>query len=255
MNDWHATDPKHLPRVGEVHIWRIMLEAAPTHIEQARQQLSPDECERADRFVFTIDRERFILGRAWLRNVLAGYLHCRPQALQFAYNRYGKPALNQTQSTHLHFNLSHSRDRALLAIASDIRVGIDIEAIREIADKELVTELFSAREQSLWYSLPASEKQAAFFAGWTRKEAWVKAHGAGLTFPLVEVEAGIDRVAPTHLVDPNGVNWEIHPLALGAGYAAAVAVETRDAQLQYFEGTPDKNSIFWEMAERRRDTE
>lgn len=144
--------------------------------------LSPDERDRAGRFLRPIHRDRYAAGRAWLRRVLAGYLGRSPSEIAFAYGQHEKPALAGGPGW-LDFNLAHSEEHALLAVSPGFPVGVDIEVLRPV-DEKLPQRFFAPGEVAALAALPAAARQAAFFRCWTRKEAYLKALGSGLATPL-----------------------------------------------------------------------
>ena len=162
--------------------------------------LSPDERERADRFVFARDRDRFVAGRAFLRLLLAQYLGCEPRALRFRYGPNGKPALADERSD-LHFNLAHSGALAVCALARGSELGVDLERLRPIRDAEgVVRSAFSPREVARLESLPETARLRAFYEGWTRKEAFLKALGHGLARPLDSFDVTLGPGEPPRLL-------------------------------------------------------
>jgi 4'-phosphopantetheinyl transferase len=233
-----AAEP-HSLSPGIVDIWHISIEPTPDKIAEARTLLSPDELERAARFHFDVHRNRYIAGRAALRSILAHYLGIPPQALAFIYGDKGKPALAaQVNSRRLEFNLSHSHERALLGITAGSIIGVDIERINpEFGTDEIATHFFSAFEVDTLLAVPKPERGTTFFNCWTRKEAYIKAVGEGLSLPLDSfdvafgpgVEAALLRVdaapdAPSH--------WRMYDIHAPEGYAAAIAVEGTEHKLR-----------------------
>ena len=171
----------------DVWIWPLSLEAhATAHLAAL---LSVEERERAARFLAATDGAEYIAGRGRMREILATYAALPPQALQFAYGAAGKPVL-VGDGVKPQFNLSHSAGWAALAVTARHPIGIDIEAVRPIKE-EIAERFFSAGEALAIYELPGSEQTAAFFRCWTRKEAFVKAVGDGLSYPLAAFEVSI----------------------------------------------------------------
>jgi 4'-phosphopantetheinyl transferase len=208
----------------DIHVWFAPLDGCPDRSEL----LSPDERERADRFAMPHVRDRFVAARGFLRSTLAECLRCDPASLCFGYGHHGKPFLIDTD---LRFNLSHSGGWAALAAAPGREVGIDIEQIRpDRAIEDLARRFFSAREWAALRALPDAERCDAFFRCWTRKEAFIKLIGDGLSFPLDEFEVTLRPNEPPALLSVRGdknaaARWAMHEIAAPSGFAAAIVVE------------------------------
>ena len=197
-----------------------------------RELLSSDELDRASRFHFERDRQSYSVTRGVLRALLASSLEVRPQELTFQYSDKGKPRLASPYSRSLAFNISHSGDFALLGFAGTGNIGVDIEKIRDDFDSAAIARrFFSAREQHQLSSLPAEQQHPAFFRCWTRKEAFIKALGEGLSHPLTQFDVSLDRSGPISLTtrpDPTEADrWWLQSVEVGGEYAAAFAVSSR----------------------------
>jgi 4'-phosphopantetheinyl transferase len=197
-------------------------------MERLERVLSEDERERAARFHFRKDFERYVTARAHLRLQLASYLDCDPGSLSFQYTEFGKPFL---PGSSLRFNLSHSGDWILYAFTEAADVGIDIEQIKSMADtlRNIAQQNFSLAEFSAWEALPEEDKVGGFYRCWTRKEAFVKAMGEGLSCPLdsFEVEFGPGKPAQLNKAPPQAgpvAQWFMADLPGFDGYAAALAI-------------------------------
>jgi 4'-phosphopantetheinyl transferase len=214
----------------DVRIWLVDLDADDS--EASGALLSPDETTRAARFVFDHHRRRFVAGRAELRRILAGALETTPTALSFTYNANGKPELNHAEPLPVRFNVSHSDRFALVAIATAGAIGVDIEKTRPIADVlSLARTAFSSNELEALAALPPDAREDAFFAGWTRKEAYIKARGDGLRL-LGDFDVALAPGDPVRLKRVKGdaeepARWTLLSLAPVPGYAAALCVERR----------------------------
>jgi 4'-phosphopantetheinyl transferase len=211
-----------------VHVWRIALNPDDEVVVRLDATLSSDEVERADRFRGPMLRRRFVVGRAALRSVLAGYLEAEPERITFAYGARGKPRLAGV-GEWLEFNLSHTEDLALCAITRGKAVGIDIERLRPMDDAgQIMSRYFTPREQAEFFNYPQQERPAAFFRAWTRKEALLKATGDGLaaladTYEVALAEVGPERMSLSD--DTEAVPcWTLHDLDVGPEYLAALAV-------------------------------
>lgn len=221
----------------EVHVWRVSLKDLPG--EPFHTILVDDELERARRFYFEKDRRRWIKAHVVLRLLLGKYLAVHPRELRFTTNTYGKPALEYPPTgTRFHFNLSHSGELALYAFAYDRHVGVDVEFMRAgIEYHELATHSFSGPECTALRALPASLQEEAFFLCWSRKEAYIKARGMGLSLPLEQFDVSLRPGEPAALLasreDPQATRrWSMRALEPGDRYAGALVVEGFDWQLQ-----------------------
>ena len=227
---WQPSSRQAPPAAGEIHVWRIDLAAGSGLPADPAVLLSPDERERAARLLCEHKRTRFIAGRSALRSLLGQYLDKAPQTLVFRYGPHGKPALvTGASETILTFNFSHSEDLALLAVATDREVGIDIEyRHRDISVAPFARHILSENEAAALQRLPEEQHQQALLVAWTRKEAYVKALGEGLARSLKSFSAGIadnDEIAVLRLEDADGEprSWRFIPLAVHPDYLACLA--------------------------------
>jgi 4'-phosphopantetheinyl transferase len=223
-----ATVPELL--AGEAHVWQASLDRPRGELARLASTLSADELERADRFATCELRDRFVAGRGILRELLARYVRLPADSLRFEYGLAGKPELAWPEHG-LRFNLSHSRGVAAYAVTGGARVGVDVEETRNVKDLDGVASLcFSARERATLRRLPARAREPAFFACWTRKEAYLKALGDGLTVPLEDFDVAFapgEAAALLHVAGDAGApaRWSLVDLDAGAGFAGALAVE------------------------------
>jgi 4'-phosphopantetheinyl transferase len=216
-----------MPTAGQTTVWLADLDAADAG-QDATDLLSDDERARAGRFVFDLHRRRFIVCRAWLRVRLAERLGVAPRDLQFHYGPMGKPALAGAGT--LRFNVSHSDRHALLAIADGIELGIDIERVRPVTDMDALAErVFSEAERAALGRVPPERRVEAFFDGWTRKEAYIKARGEGIA-RLRAIEVALTPGEPPRLIrvdeqpeEPQ--RWVLEALSPVPGFAAALCME------------------------------
>lgn len=217
------------PAEGVIDVWSASLEPPPVLRARLREYLCPEERDRADRFVFPRDRERFVAGRAFLRLLLAQYLGTDEAAIEFRYGPYGKPAL-QHDEWGLRFNLAHAGRLAVCAVARGCDLGIDVEQVRPLADAEDVARnSFSPREYEALLAVPEGDRLRAFFDAWTRKEAFLKALGHGLARPLdsfdVSLAPGEEPRLLRTLGDPaEAERFSLHAFDPEEGYVAALAV-------------------------------
>ncbi len=213
--------------VDEVHVWRASLEWPAETVRGMRHVLAPDERRRADRFRFERDRSRYTVGRALLRGLLARYLKTAPEELQFQYGEFRKPALRSGPW----FNLSHSGPIALYAFSATGQIGIDVELDdANFARERLAERFFSPAEVSVLRSLPADVQPRAFLICWTRKEAFIKARGDGLSLALDSFDVTLAPDTPAALLRTawcrdEARRWRLEDLSdRQGGYVAAVAM-------------------------------
>jgi len=223
----------------DVHVWRASLYLAAGHIRDLQRTLAADERRRADRFYFQKDRDRFIAAHGVLRDVLSRYLNVEPSRLRFCYSPYGKPALTgEFGGERLRFNMTHSHGLALYALTRGREIGIDLEYVRaDFADEQIAERFFSPQEVAVFRALPADVQIAAFFNCWTRKEAYIKARGEGLSLPLDQFDVSLSPGEPAALMstsaDPQEASrWSLQELSPGPGYVAALAVEGHSWRLK-----------------------
>jgi len=239
---WQTTRSSISLSSGEVDVWAVGLECSEQCAATLGATLSPDERERADRFHFARDRRRFICGRGVLRHLLGAYLDVRPLDIAFSYGTYGKPALSGRGEGLLKFNVTHSHELALIAVG-DVEMGVDVEAIRPMPDADdVASRFFSARELAELQALPVTVRDAAFFACWTRKEAYLKALGSGLARPLDGFTVTLAPSTPIALVVHGDARetarWSIRELSPLIGYVAALVTEGRPRQVRCWQWSP-----------------
>jgi 4'-phosphopantetheinyl transferase len=213
-----------------VHVWAISLQVCGEMFRCLTAMLAAAERRRAELFHFDRDRNRFVVSRGTLRMILGRYLRAPPASIEFEQESHGKPLLaGHWAKIGLHFNLTHCEDLALLAIARDRTVGIDLERIRALnGAQEMAANFCSQRENAELQALPPAEREAAFFRLWTCKEAWLKAIGDGIGTSLQEVEVSLGREAARYMGLPHGMgttkDWNLFELNPAAGFIAALAV-------------------------------
>lgn len=230
---WQLPPPDLLLPDNEVHVWQASLDAPASEAQNLRRILVEDELRRADRFRFPKDRHHFTVAHSVLRMLLGRYLNKKPEQIRFEYNKYGKPALASTvEDDSLKFNLSHSGKRVLYAFVRYREVGVDVEWVHRRIDQaaQIAERYFSAQENSVFRTLPEYLKQEAFFNCWTRKEAYIKARGRGLSLPLDQFDVSCRPGEPAKLLntrdDPQEASrWTMKELMPGPDYIAALVVE------------------------------
>ncbi len=236
---WASPPPQLVLNHDDVHIWRIALDQPAARLPFYAQTLAPDEVKRAERFYFEHDRQHYTVGRGALRMILSRYTGIAPSRLEFSYSSYGKPALAEaTGGATLRFNLSHSAGLALCAVTRNREVGVDIEGMRTLTElKQISAHFFSTNENAVLHALPEAIQPEAFFTCWTRKEAYIKAIGEGLSMPLDSFDVSLVPGEPAALLAVRGMQeeaarWSLRELFPGPGYMAAIVVEGHDWQMQ-----------------------
>ena len=244
--------PDHLLlATDEVHVWRISLEQPAPRVTLLQRFLAGEEVERAEAFRFLRDREHFVVARALLRIILGRYLFREPRELRFRYGPRGKPHLmgeGGGSGVEVRFNLSHSYGLALLAVTRGAQIGVDIERIHpDLAYERIADRFFSSEEVASLRTLPQNDiRRKAFFACWTRKEAYLKAIGEGLSCPLDRFTVSLGPWKPVALLCVDGSHevasrWALYELNPGPYYAAALAVEARGRRIRCFHFVPRKS--------------
>jgi len=240
-----------MPRVDsdEVHVWRAALDLSIAHVESLEQTLAADERVRAERFHFQKDRTHFIVARGFLRAILGRYLNRDPRVLRFCYNLYGKPSLSQESGGDAtpSFNVTHAGGMVLYAVTRNRAIGIDLENIHVDVECESIAEhFFSPRERRMLRAIPSAMRLEAFFRCWTRKEAYIKARGMGVSLALDQFDVSVSPREPAALLETreegqDSSRWSLHDLPVGGGYVAALAVEG------------DPRLLFWEWSDAQRE--
>ena len=222
-----------------VHVWHLFADRIddPARLAPFEALLSPDERARQTRYARPRDRRQYLLARVLARTLLSHYLDVPPEALRFGATPYGKPVLlREGGGSDLHFNLTHSQGVIACAVSRSHEVGIDVEdAGRKLGFLDLAERYFAPPEAAGLRALAGDEQRAAFFAIWTLKEAFVKALGQGLTYPLDAFAFELDRgrlVAFRPLVPEVSPDWRFFQFRLGDRHQGAVAVHGGPAQFQ-----------------------
>jgi len=223
---------------NQVDIWRIKLDLQPATVNQLESTLSVSEALHAARFHFEKERIRYIVSHGCLRDILSQYLQSEPGKQRFEINDYGKPAV---QDHKLEFNLSHSGDFALIAVTQERKVGVDVERLRsDIEIESMARRFFSPNEVSKLIALPLELRVSGFFNCWTRKEAYIKAQGLGLSLPLDSFDVSLTPSEPVLLCATRpdlqeSTRWTLFALEVDLDYAAAVVVEGRDLKFRLWD--------------------
>jgi 4'-phosphopantetheinyl transferase len=233
MNRW-SRPPDPIPPLGEdVHVWAVALDDANFEAALWHDRLAPEEQARAARFKFDRDQRRFVVAHAALRDIIAGYLKMDAANLGFDEGANGKPKLAPPFDTSgVEFNLSHSHERALVAVNQRHQIGVDIEFVRaDFEFHEVANHFFTKREVTALRALPPTLQRQAFYKCWTSKEAFLKAKGTGLSGELDEVE--ITFAGEQARITASVAGWSLSELDPGGGYEAALVTESGPVAISY----------------------
>jgi 4'-phosphopantetheinyl transferase len=224
---------------SSIHIWQFPLTISSIPLSEYAALLAEDEKSRAARFHFEKDARRFTVTRAAVRTILAGYTASSGGELRFDYSHYGKPRLVDA-ATDVRFSISHSGDRAMLAVALGHDVGVDLEAIRaNVETLALAERYFSERERATLRVLFSGEQVLGFFRCWTCKEAFLKGQGFGLSRSLESFDVEVNPSRPARLLATrpdaeDAKRWTLHDVPVEENYAAAVAWEGSIAEMKIY---------------------
>ncbi|PSB31838.1 4'-phosphopantetheinyl transferase family protein [Stenomitos frigidus] len=223
----------------EIHIWQASLAVSSRALRQFALTLSLDEQKRADRFRFPRDSHRFIASRGILRSLLGRYVQTPPEQLQFCYGANGKPALANELANGLAFNISHSEDLMLCAIARCGGVGIDLEHLRPISHLDALTErFFSSEEHAAIHALPDEARLRSFFQHWTCKEALIKATGEGLmslSAITLQINDDVAKLVSWNHAEHAAGSWFLELFTPTPAYIAAIAADARGRSLVFLQ--------------------
>jgi 4'-phosphopantetheinyl transferase len=231
---WHNPPKKLNLGLENIHIWRVNLNLERSQLDRLRSTLSNDEITRAERFYFPKHRHSFIASRGILREILGRYLEIEASQVKFGYELRGKPFLEkESNGLQLNFNVSHSEDLALYAMACNNQVGIDLEMIRPISDiQQLAQRFFAPSETDAIASLASPYQEQMFFRYWTCKEAYLKATGEGLS-SLEQAEIIFNSSESPKLSHTS--SWMLQELIPADNYVGAVAFETGSKSLSFWQ--------------------
>ncbi len=230
----------------KVDIWHYTFVSNFAHISKYLRLLSRDEIQRAKKFKFQIDRERYIIARAILRILLGKYTDQNPTNIRFKYTSYGKPYIEN--KNNLKFNISHSGDKAVFGFNLNNEVGIDIEKLKGDFDVlELAQNFFSKTEIAALKQIPKDQLSRAFYRCWTRKEAFIKAKGSGLSFPLNKFAVSLDddnqaALLKTKWDASEKSDWSLFSFVPDEQYIGAVATRNRKAFIEHYDWDSEKNN-------------
>jgi 4'-phosphopantetheinyl transferase len=233
--DWPFAPPRVDLAADAIHVWSAALDRPAAEVAALARTLSDDERERAARMRHAGTQAEFIVARGLLRAVLGGCLDVWPSRIRFTHTPHGKPQL--AEPGHLYFNVSHSHGAALIAVARRIEVGVDLELLRHFSDElGLADRYFSPREAAALRAAEPCRRLETFFRLWTRKEAYLKAHGFGISYGLERVEVSHAADEPARVLSIDGdaaaaARWSLRTLTPAPGYVGALACQAHDYRL------------------------
>lgn len=242
-SEWAS--PASLPTLGrdDIHVWRADLDLPSASLAPLEATLVDEERQRAARYRFPAHRNRWVAARGILRQIVSGYLCIDPAEVRFDYGAYGKPTVRGVGEDGLCFSLTHAERMALYAVTLGRRVGIDLEVPRQDLDIDgIAARQFSAAEAAAHAAQPVGQRLDGFFRCWTRKEAYVKALGLGLSRPLdrFTVSLGPEPALLADADDPRAPErWSFHAPDPGLGYVAALAVESKLCRFSCWGWSPE----------------
>ena len=226
----HCREGSENPLNHDIYVWDVNLDRPAREVDALRQLLSKNECERASRLRAPGLESRFIVCRATLRLILARTLEHRPEQFEFTYSALGKPGLKDFEEDGVYFNVTHSQGAAKIAITASGPLGIDLEHIRpDFATTDIAERFFSPAERAALRQVAEDERPAAFFRCWTRKEAFVKAIGTGIGYPLDAFDVSLipgsqDALLAVRSQSESAHSWSVRDLPAEPGFVAAIAV-------------------------------
>ena len=223
-----------------VHIWSASTDIDEKQLHYLQSIISEDEQKRAAKFYFEKDRVRFIVARGFLRMILACYIKKTPEEFRFRYNKFGKPSLENINNNNVQFNLSHSDKMIVYGFTSCRDIGIDIERIRTSEDTvQILDHFFSELEKEEFKMIPEEKKKETFYQCWTRKEAYIKARGEGLSIPLDDFSVTLIPGSPAKLIkadkDSAVTQWHMKDISVASGFAAAAVVSGSEPSFHYLD--------------------
>lgn len=220
-----------------IHVWYCSISKNESKLPEFEQLLSEDEKKKSIKFKFKKDRNSYIISRGIVRKLLGSYLSIAPAEIKFEYTPYGKPYL---ANNRLNFNISHSGDMAVFAFVLKSDIGVDVEKVKEDFDVlELAQNFFSKKEIEAMKRIPEKQWSRAFHRCWTRKEAFIKAEGSGLSFPLNRFAVSLDDDHQADLLETDWdatekSNWSLFSFIPREQYIVAIALRNQNIAAEYF---------------------
>ena len=256
------TPPVELPfPLDRIDVWRVPVEVEAMPEEEWRGILAADEVARASRFHFDRDRNRYRRGRTALRILLGRYLEVPAAEIRFQYESHGKPEIAHPHNAReLRFNSSDSGGLVLIAVTAGTVVGVNVERLRPMPDLvNIATRFFSAREVQDLLAFSEEKRPEAFFACWTRKEAFLKAMGVGLSYPLSAFSVSVNPDGPAKMLELGedksaAGKWSLQDLQPGEGFRASLAWEGKFRRVERWEYSHAAGIEHGEMGRSARET-
>ena len=228
---------------GELHVWHGSLNLPEALHCDLEARLTPEEQQRAAKFLTSQAREHFVAARGILRQLLGAYLGIRAEEVAFRYGPHGKPSLARGHDSRICFNASHSGGMGMLVFAEEREVGADLEQMRaDAGGMEIAARFFSQEEKAELAKLPPELRNEAFFRCWTRKEAYVKARGEGMGIPLESFTVRFADDREQQMVDETGRRWSCYGIELPRGFTGAVVAAGQGWRLRQREWCPGEKA-------------
>lgn len=236
---WSQVNSIPVLKKNQVHTWRVSVIPDQRLWALYFSHLSENEKTRASKFRFEKDRLTYVTARGVLRELISAYTHQSPSAIAFFYNEQSKPYI--ISDTSLKFNVSHSGEKILMSFSLEHEIGVDVEFNkRSIEIPQVAKSFFSKNETKALLCLPDVQQLSAFYNCWTRKEAFIKAKGGGLSIPLDQFEVSLlpEEKAELRVIkwdQTDVVNWNLQSITVGEDYTGAVIVKNPSALYDYFD--------------------
>ena len=217
-------------------VWMAQVSQAHDSLPFLEPFLYLNDKQRAARFRFPEDRARFVLGRGLLRQCLGRYLGQIAATIKLAYTALGRPIFPQDQT--IQFSMTHTHDLVAIAVTARAQVGIDLEYMQSPADlSELAGRILSAEDFRIFQTLSSVEKIPAFYRAWTRKEAYLKARGEGISEGLQQVSVAFGPEESAFVIDTRDESaaqkWRLHPLPAPVNYLGSIACDNAQKRLDF----------------------
>ncbi|MCB0283487.1 MAG: 4'-phosphopantetheinyl transferase superfamily protein [Calditrichaeota bacterium] len=237
-SSWSTPSPDSFKEGNVVHLWLLNYKKCQEKLNEILPVLSPEEKQRGDKFYFENDKNRYIITKGTLKKILSRMLNTETREIAFGYNEHGKPYLES--APNLYFNVSHSGNFGLIAITPISEIGVDVERFRhKMTREDIARRFFSKKEINDYLSLDIDQRLQGFFNCWTRKEAFIKAVGLGLSLPLNTFDVSLKPGANAEILairkphdDPE--KWTMKNVLIDNEYAAAFTLRAVNFETKYW---------------------